>query len=320
MGLNYASFAINGSIRAYFLKEKFDSILVFQTSPVSMILPSIVVKHKQKIPLYVYCLDQWPISVTTGPIPEHSLFYKLLYHISTYHYKKADQILLSSKSFIHYFEDILKLPKEKYGLIYWPTYAEDVYGDSQYLENGVFDLVFAGNIGPAQSVETIIESAIHLKNNKNIHFHIVGDGLSLNICKKMAQDNSLSNVTFHGHHPVEAMKSYYDLADAFLITMVNNPVVNSTLPAKIQSYMKAGKPIIGAISGEVELVIQEAGCGWVGPSLNSTQLTQHIIDAYNQPKEARQKGQNGLFYYQKHFDKNKQLKILVDYLGGTQCQ
>ncbi len=314
MGLNYFSFAINASFKAYFIKKKFDNIFVFQTSPVSMVLPGIVVKNKQNIPLFVYCLDQWPISVTTGPIPEGSLIYKLLYFISTYHYKKADKILLSSKSFEDYFLKVLKLPKEKYGLIYWPSYAEDIYGESIYQENGIFDLVFAGNVGPAQSVETIIEAAHLLKEKTDIHFHIVGDGLSLENCKQLANQYNLKNITFYGHHPVEKMKKYYNLADAFLITMVDNPVVNSTLPAKIQSYMRAGKPVFGAINGEVMRVVNEADCGWVSPSLDAQKLSENIVNAFKNKDLSIQKGQNGLNYYHKHFDKNKRLNQLIEIL------
>lgn len=318
MGLNYLSFALIGSLKAYFLKDKFDAIFVFQTSPVSMILPGIVVKHKQKIPLHVYCLDQWPISVTTGPIKEASLVYKLLENISLYHYKKADHILVSSKSFVDYFENVLNLNKEQYGLSYWPSYAEDVYGDIQSVDNDTFDLMFAGNVGPAQSVETIIEAAHLLKEVKNIQFHIIGDGLNLEKCKHLCTSYKLNNVIFYGHHPVEAMKSYYALADAFLITMVDNPVVNSTLPAKLQSYMRAAKPIIGAINGEVRIVVEEANCGWIGSALDAQQLSQNILNAYHNQTLGKQYGKNGLNYYHKHFDKEKQIHTLIQHLERSQ--
>ena len=110
------------------------------------------------------------------------------------------------------------------------------------------------------------------------------------------------------------MKKYYDLADAFLITMVDNPVVNSTLPAKLQSYMRAAKPIIGAINGEVRTVVEEANCGWIGSALDAQQLSHHILEAYHNQTLGKQYGQNGLNYYHKHFDKKKQLSFLVQHL------
>lgn len=317
MGLNYLSFALMGSIKALLLKDKYDVIFVFQTSPVSMILPGIFLKWKQKIPLYVYCLDQWPISVTTGPIKENSILYKLLHNISVFHYKHANQILLSSSSFVDYFERNLKLPKEKYGLTYWPSYAEDVYGDSKYNDDQYFDLVFAGNVGPAQSVETIIEAANLLKNYIEIRFHIVGDGLNLANCKSLALNYELSNVVFYGHHPVESMKDFYDRADAFLITMVDNAVVNSTLPAKIQSYMRAGKPIIGAINGEVKNVVELAQAGWICKALDYKAFSQLILAAAKDQNLGKIYGLNGLNYYQEHFNKDKQMKALIEILKGN---
>ena len=100
--------------------------------------------------------------------------------------------------------------------------------------------------------------AMLLKENKDIIFHIVGDGLSKEICSDMAKKYKLNNVIFYGYHPVEMMKEYYELADAFIITMTDNEVVNTTLPAKIQSYMLAGKPIFGAINGEVKEVVNKS--------------------------------------------------------------
>lgn len=317
MGLNYLSFALVGSLKALNMSEKFDAIFVFQTSPVSMILPGIMIQRKQHIPLIVYCLDQWPISVTTGPIAKGSLFYKFLYAMSHWHYKQADRILLSSASFVHYFEDYLRLSKQDYHLDYWPSYAEDIYGNSVSIDNNCFDVVFAGNVGPAQSVETLVEAANILKDQPTIHFHIVGDGLSLDTCKALANTYQLTNISFYGHHPVEAMKQYYDLADAFLITMVDNPVVNSTLPAKLQSYIRAAKPIIGAINGEVKRVVEDAHCGWICPSMDANALSQMILDASNQPNLVKQYGQNGLNYYHKHFDKKTQLDTLVQLIQET---
>ena len=314
MGLNYLSFAVNGSLRAVFLNETFDAILVFQTSPVSMILPGIIVKHKQHIPLFVYCLDQWPISVTTGPISDKSLIYTFLFTLSQWHYRQANQILLSSQSFEHYFEKVLQLNKNQYGLHYWPTYAEDVYGEVGSLDNSTFDVVFAGNVGPAQSVETLVEAALHLSDTPSIQFHIVGDGLNLKACQEMADKAQLKNIHFYGHHPVDKMKQFYTLADAFLITMVDNSVVNSTLPAKLQSYMRAGKPIIGAINGEVKRVVEEAQCGWICPALDAKALAKLIKEASYSKNLIQNYGQNGLNYYYTHFDKEKQLDKLMERL------
>ena len=239
MMINYMWFAIFGSIKALLMKKDFDIVYVYQLSPITMAWPAIVVKKIKKIPLIIHVLDQWPISITTGGISKESLPYKILTRWSKNVYNSADLITCSSKSFKNYFINELKISKEK-EFLYLPSYAESEYELPGSIENKVFDLVFAGNIGPAQSVETIVEAANILKKNKNIFFHIVGDGLSKKSCEELAQKYKLSNIKFYGYFNVDKMSKFYKMADVFLITMVDNEVVNSTLPANVQSYMLAG--------------------------------------------------------------------------------
>lgn len=305
MGLNYMCFALLGSLKAMMLKEKFDIVYVYQISPITMAWPAIVVKQLKKIPLIIHCLDQWPISVTAGPIPKKSMVYKLLYKISVWTYKRADLITISSKSFKEYFENELHISKKEKGLFYLPSYAESVYSDIQKNDNGVFDVMFAGNIGPAQSCETIIECAYLLKDQEDIMFHIVGDGLNRKNCEDMVKKYGLQNVIFYGYHDVSVMPKFYSLADCFIITMVDNEVVNSTLPAKIQSYMLAGKPIFGAISGEVKQVVSEARCGMCTESGNAGKLAEIIKENYKNKELLEEWGENGYNYYNEHFEKGK---------------
>lgn len=316
MGINYLWFAFFGCIKALFMKKDFDVVYVYQLSPITMCWPAIVVSKSKKIPLILHCLDQWPISVTTGPIGEDSLLYKILYKISVWTYRKSDRIIISSKSFEQYFEKELHISAMDKGLVYYPSYAESIYSDLDKIEDDIFDIVFAGNIGPAQSVETIVEAANLLKEYKKIKFHIVGDGLNLIECKNMAIDYGLKNIEFYGFHPVEEMKTYYSLADCFIITMVDNKVVNSTLPAKIQSYMLAGKPIVGAISGEVKAVVEEAKCGYCTNSGNYENLAEIILRVYNDKDNLTILGKNALNYYKSNFEKEKCIKDLENILSN----
>lgn len=307
MGMNYLCFALLGSIKALGIREEFDLIYVYQLSPVTMAWPAIVVKKAKKIPLIVHCLDQWPISVTTGPISKKSILYKMLYNISVWTYKKADLITISSKSFKNYFENELKISARKKGLIYFPSYAESDYANIKKVDNNVFDILFAGNIGPAQSCETIVECANLLKEYNDIKFHIVGDGLNKSNCESMAKKYNLKNIEFYGYHAVTEMPRFYSLADCFVITMVDNEVVNSTLPAKIQSYMLAGKPVFGAISGEVKQVISEAQCGVCTESGNAKELAEIIKNNYRKEELLEEWGRNGLSYYNSNFEKEKSI-------------
>ena len=317
MGINYLWFALFGSLKALFMKKDFDVVYVFQISPITMAWPAILIKKLKKIPLIIHCVDQWPISVTVGPIKKESFIYKILYKISKWTYNQADTITLSSKSFEKYFVNELKISKEDKKLIYYPSYAESCYENIKQEENNVFDLVFAGNIGPAQSVETIVEAANLLKDEKDIFFHIVGDGLSKQDCEDLANKYNLKNIEFYGYFPAEEMPKFYSKADAFIITMVSNEVVNNTLPAKIQSYMIAEKPIIGAISGEVKEVVKDAKCGLCCESLDYKSLAELIKQAKNDKEKLKEWSINSKKYYLKYFEKEKGINDLIKRTEST---
>ena len=307
--INYIWFALFASFKALFMKKDFDVVYVYQLSPITMAIPAIVVKEIKNIPLIIHCLDQWPISITTVGVSKKGILYKFLEKLSKVIYNEADIITISSKSFKKYFKNDLHLDDKKQ-FIYCPSYAESDYENLKDINDDTFDLVFAGNIGPALSVETIVKAANLLKDDKKVKFHIVGDGLSRSACEALANEYGLDNIKFYGFFPVKEMGKFYSLADAFLITMADNEVVNNTLPAKVQSYMIAAKPIIGAINGEVYDVVKEANCGMCCKSLDYKGLAQIIKKVKEDKKKLSLWSKNAYQYYKKNFDKDDNMNKL----------
>lgn len=136
-------------------------------------------------------------------------------------------------------------------------------------------------------------------------------------CEKIAQDNQLNNIRFYGSYPVEKMKGFYTKADALLITMKDNQVVNYTLPAKMQSYMLSGKPIIGAINGETQRVIHDSKCGYCVNSGEYGELANCILEASKDEIDTKGLGKNAKEYYNQHFDKEKLLDELEEMMQET---
>ncbi|NHM30015.1 glycosyltransferase [Neobacillus terrae] len=302
LALNYLSFALSSSIKAFFLKKDFDFILVYQLSPVTMAIPGILLKKLTKKPLYIYSFDLWPESMVSGGISPGSKIYSALLKLSKWIYKSADKILISSKMFEEYFKHTLDVQRE---CTHLPIYAEEEFSHIQKEKNDkeFVNLMFAGNIGEMQSVETIIHAADILKDEPLIKFHIVGDGSSREKCENLTKQLKLSNVTFYGHHPITDMPGFYGMADAFLVTLKSNKVISYTLPGKVQSYMAAGKPIIGAIDGETNIVIKEAQCGICGQAEDYRELAKNIKTFLRTKDQHATYGENGKRYYMSNFSK-----------------
>lgn len=143
-------------------------------------------------------------------------------------------------------------------------------------DNYVIDLMFAGNIGKAQSVDTIIKAASLLRDDPRYKFHIVGNGSQLDNMKKLAAKLKIDNVIFYGQQSIEEIPNLYKIADAMLVTLEDKTYANMTIPGKVQSYMAVGKPIIGAINGSCSTFIKDNKVGFTCPSGDSEALANLI--------------------------------------------
>lgn len=293
---NYYSYPMASKKYIKTLDGSYDVVFINQLSPVMMAQAGIKYAKKWNKKAVLYCLDLWPASLTAGGV-NSGMIYKWFLRTSKKVYSSVDKILITSKSFADYFRDTFGITDTTY----LPQYAEDEFTPEQCRKepDEYIDLMFAGNLGAAQSVKTIIEAARRTQDLRRVRYHIVGDGSEYENLKKQAE--GLENVIFYGRKPMEEMPKYYAMADAMLVTMQKDPVLSLTLPGKVQSYMAAGKPIIGAIDGEASCIIGEAQCGVCGEAENAELLADNIRRVINMNKAIL--GQNAKEYYDKHFNK-----------------
>lgn len=302
---NYYSYPYASSKYIDLLDDSFDVVFINQLSPVMLAKAGIRYSKKHKKPSVLYCLDLWPASLGVGGISS-GLIYKWFHRISRKIYNSVDRILVSSQMFSQYFE-------KEFGIcdtVYLPQYAENNFipDDCRKDPNENIDLMFAGNIGSAQSVETIIQAAALCKDIKNLFWHVVGDGKNLENCQNLAKKLE-APVIFHGRQPLEKMPLYYKMADAMLITMQKDPIISLTLPGKVQSYLAAGKPIIGAIDGEAQRLIFDAKCGKCVASEDAEALAACVRDFIESEKEDF--GKRSENYYSEFFSKSQFFEKLM---------
>lgn len=309
--MNYYSYAASST--AYVLSRNcvasdgkpFDVVFCNQLSPVMMADAAIAYKKKYKVPVVMYCLDLWPESLIAGGITRESAIYKYFHFASKRIYRQMDKILISSRMFSDYFRDEFGIKKDR--IEYLPQYAECIFDQiPPREEDGIFNFMFAGNIGAVQSVETVIRAAEMLKDEP-VKFHIVGGGTGLERLQKLGEN--LKNVVFYGRKPLREMPEIYAKADAMLVTLAADPVLSLTLPGKVQSYMAVGKPIIGAINGETRIVIEDAQCGFCGKANDAAELAENI-KRFIESEDRATMGQNARKYYEENF----QEKIFMDKL------
>ncbi|MBR5540016.1 MAG: glycosyltransferase family 4 protein [Clostridia bacterium] len=310
---NYYSFSFASTRYIKRLDASFDVVFINQLSPVMMAKAGMAYARKHHKRSVLYCLDLWPASLGVGGIRK-GLVYKWFRRVSHKIYRSVDKILISSQSFSKYFE-------EEFGIhdtTYLPQYAETNFSpnDCAKQPNDTMDLMFAGNVGTAQSVQTIIRAAAMCKDIRRLRWHIVGDGRELNSCRQLAKELE-APVTFYGRKPLRDMPTYYAMADAMLVTMQKDPVISLTLPGKVQSYLAAGKPIIGAASGETQRVIGESESGVCADAEDAQGLADCVREFVRSDKQAFMT--NARRYYNDHYTKEKFMEKLEEILSGKQA-
>ena len=179
------------------------------------------------------------------------------------------------------------------------------------MNDGYIDLMFAGNIGRAQSLETVIQAAREVRR-RDVRWHIVGDGRELDNLQKMAQ--GMDSIIFHGRKSLEEMPAYYRQADAMLVTLMKDDVISLTLPGKVQTYMAAGKPILCAADGEARRTVEEAGCGFAVGAEDAQGLAR-AVERFAQSDWA-DLGRRSRAYFDAHYQKSMFFDRLEDELRG----
>jgi glycosyltransferase involved in cell wall biosynthesis len=170
--------------------------------------------------------------------------------------------------------------------------------------------MFAGNIGVAQDFESIINAAEFLRNNKEIHWIILGDGRKKQWLKDEIDKRQLvSSVHLLGSYPADEMPNFFCHADAMLVSLKDSKIFSLTVPAKVQSYLAFGKPILAMLNGEGTDIINEANAGISCESGNYIKLAQNIESMFNmKPNQLAEMGVNAKKYYNQHFNR----KILFE--------
>lgn len=303
LAINYVSFTLSATLKALFMKKDFDVIYSFSTSPVLMSLPGAILKRITGKPLVIYVLDLWPHCLAIMNISPESWFYKFMGKVSKWIYQQADVLLYSSKRFQPKMLDAhgIHMPDEHY----LPQFADDIFETElpKKAFDGKYHLVFAGNVGKVQGMDVLMNAAAILKDEP-IHWHIVGDGSYLDECKALARELAVEDrISFYGRKPLDEMPKYYAMADAMLVSVSDNISIHDTLPGKVQSYMAAGKPILGTAGSETIHTIEAAQCGYCTPADDTDAFVKIVRQFISEPENHQKMGENGRKYYCANFTK-----------------
>tara|TARA_R110002049_G_scaffold224693_5_gene396426 strand:+ start:3565 stop:4806 length:1242 start_codon:yes stop_codon:yes gene_type:complete len=329
--LNYWSFIWNGMrfFPAAVKNEHYDAILVFAPSPITMAIPAIYLKWKLKTHLAIWVQDLWPESLSATGFIKNRFLLALVRLMVRGIYSQADTLLVQSEGFIKPVSRYADVEK----IVYYPnSYKDEYLGVDQnltqpknnalpmnltHLLEQFFCVTFTGNLGTAQSLETIVDTAAKLKHLPNLRIVLVGSGALSDWLLEQKVNRKLDNLVLAGRLPSEMMSQIFMRSEALLVTLKKEEIFSYTIPSKIQAYLASGRPIIAALDGEGAKVVAQSGAGLTCDAEDVDGLVSCFECLCNMTDVEKQKmSELGRNYYLEHFEMGLQVKNLIDILSN----
>ncbi len=323
--MNYLSFVFSGLLLGPFLLkgQQFDHILVFAPSPPTQAIPALFIKWLKKVPLTMWVQDLWPETLSDTGYIKHPFLLGMAGVMMRHIYARCDHLLVPSLAFR---PSISRYADEK-KIIYFPNLMDtekskrDAHSNRPLPDElktalgGAFTVVFAGNTGIAQSMETLVEAAQIMQKDPDIRFVVIGSGSRLDWMRQEKKRLGLDNLVLTGRYPPEMMPEVFKHASALLVSLKKGSAFCYTIPSKTQTYMAAGRPVIAARGGEGARLRMEAGACVCCPPEDASALAQAIWKLSHMTENERQSmGRSGQQYFDDHFEMRPQIARLITIL------
>jgi len=304
---NYVSLAATQSLWGIWQVSKPDVAYVMQ-GPATIGLPACMCKWLRHVPFVYHIQDLWPDSLTSTGMFSNQTGIKLIHKWCGLIYRQAAHIVVLAPGMKRCLIQ-RGVPENKIDVVYnWADENQPVptKPDFELAEKlgmkGRFNIVFAGNLGKAQGLETVVNAALLLQDKaSNLQFVFVGEGVEKEALQKLVQEKGLRNIRFNPFQPPSEIGKVFCLADVLLVHLRDDPLFEFTIPSKIQAYLRAGRPILAAVSGDAANLVEQAGAGIVCPPENAVKLAEAALTLYNMSTSDREMaGQRGNHFYSKH--------------------
>jgi colanic acid biosynthesis glycosyl transferase WcaI len=297
--LNFVSFAVSATLLGPWLMRRTDVIHVIHP-PVTVALPAWLLSRLWHVPFTYEIQDMWPETLQATGMLNNRRALAAVAQFARWVYRRAALIRVISPGFR---DNLISkgVPPDKIQVIsnwvdidFYRPVEPDLALAQQVGLASRFNIMYAGTIGLAQGLESILDAAGLVQELPEIQFVFVGDGIDLPRLKSLADERRLTNVKFLGRYPVEAMPALYAWANALLIHLRDDPLFRITIPHKTFTYLASGRPILAAVEGDVATIVKSAGAGLTCPPSDPPALADIVRQLYSMTADERAVlGQNG---------------------------
>ncbi|WP_374660393.1 glycosyltransferase family 4 protein [Inhella sp.] len=316
--LNYLSFIASASLFGPWLLRgrRFDTVFVYATSPILQALPALWLGWLQRAAVVTWVQDLWPASLQITGYVRNARLLAAVAAVTRFIYRRNDRLLVQSPAF---------LPEVRAMAGGTPVAVHENPGDREPAQQvalpealrpqaGRFNLVFAGNLGTVQALETVLDAAELA--GPGLLWWLVGSGArSAWLAEQVAQRGLQDRVRLPGRFEAACMPALFAAADALLVTLNRAPALAQVVPSKMQAYLAAGRPILASLDGEGERVLREADAGLAVPAEDAQQLAAAALRLSAMPAAERERlGGNGRRYFDTHYEPMESARQLLEQL------
>ena len=307
--LNYLSYIISALYNIFKIKKNFDLIFVYATSPIFQAIPAIFFSKIKKIPIVLWVQDLWPNSVQDTGYIKNKLILLIIRYITRLIYNNCDLILVQSKKFIY---PVKKLSNTQIRTFYNPSQFSSVRKKKYKIKkNKIKKIYYTGNIGNAQNLENLIKFCKNTKLN-NFKITLFGDGSRKDWIKKIIINENLSKKIEIKNYLKNNFIKEIAKADSLLLMLSKGKALSKTIPAKFQTYLYFGKPIISWSDGEVSNIINKNKLGYTAKSNSIHEFSQSVSRIINMKQKSYKKFYfNNINFFNNNFCIKKNSEELI---------
>ena len=295
---NYVSFAVSSTLLAL-TRPRPDVVYVY-CPPMTAAAAAVILRFLRRVPYVVDIQDLWPDTLASTGMVKNGLIMRMVGAWSNFAMRHAERLVVLSPGFKRRLVDRgIAVPIDVI-----PNWAPPeierlmIAPFSAVRECGIFNVLFAGNMGQAQALTTVLDAAALLLGDPSIRFTFIGGGVQVEELKKLANKRDLANVTFLPSRPAEEMMDVFADADALLVHLRDDPLFAITIPSKTQAYLAAGKPILMGVLGDAAAMVEQAGAGLIYEPENAKALAEAVVKLSRlSPAERQQMGERGQAFY-----------------------
>lgn len=306
--LTYMSFAICAATIGVTLIGSADLVYLYDPPPTNG-LASLMLKLFRGTPIVHDIADMWPETViesgmVRGGDRVKKIASSLIGAWCRFLYRQADVVTVLSPGFKRLLVE-RGVPEGKVKVVYnWadeatfhPLEPDPALAKELGFE-GRFNIVYAGNLGVFQGLETVIKAAALVKHHPQIQIVIVGIGPVEAELKRLAAELQVDNVLFVGRRQYEEMPKINSLADVLLVHLRDHAFLRATIPGKTQVSLASGRPVLMGVRGDAADVVRESGGGLICEPENPEDMARCMIELFLMPRESLDEmGKRGRSYY-----------------------